>query len=76
VGNGTSAETLAQALQQAGAYNAMQLDIHQPYTHFLTYQLDADGFTLTASPLLNQMIYKPRLYLAPNPRDFFYLTAR
>ena len=38
VGNGTSVGTLAQALLQAGAYNAMQLDINQHYAHFATYQ--------------------------------------
>jgi hypothetical protein len=37
VGNGTSAQTLAEAFAQAGAYDAMQLDINQFYAHFNTY---------------------------------------
>jgi hypothetical protein len=80
VGNGTSAETLAEALQQAGAYNAMQLDINQFYAHFFTYQpsdpATSKGFNLTGQRLVNEMIYNPHLYLTPYPRDFFYITLR
>ena len=80
VGNGTSAATLAEALQQAGAYMAMQLDINQFYAHFYTYQ-PADGpdtlqgFQLTGERLVDEMINNPHLYLSPYPRDFFYLTG-
>ena len=80
VGNGTSVESLADAFLQAGAYNAMQLDINQFYAHFYTYQpispATAGGFDLTGERLLDQMINNPHLYLTPNVRDFFYLTAR
>ena len=80
VGNGTSAESLADAFLQAGAYNAMQLDINQFYAHFYTYQTSSPetsgGFDLTGQRLLDQMINNPHLYLTPNVRDFFYLTAR
>ncbi|MFZ1040176.1 MAG: phosphodiester glycosidase family protein [Anaerolineales bacterium] len=80
VGNGTSAETLADALQKAGAYNAMQLDINQFYAHFYTYYPSnpavSEGFQLTGQRLVDQMINNPHLYLAPNVRDFFYLTTR
>jgi hypothetical protein len=79
VGNGTSAATLAEALQNAGAYNAMQLDINQYYAHFYTYTPANDpakGFTMTGEPLLAEMIYNPHLYLTPNARDFFYLTLK
>ncbi len=79
VGNGTSAATLAEALQNAGAYNAMQLDINQYYAHFYTYTPANDpskGFTMTGEPLLAEMIYNPHLYLTPNVRDFFYLTLK
>jgi hypothetical protein len=81
VGNGTSAETLAEALLKAGAYNAMQLDINQFYAHFYTYQPVGDsaasqGFQMTGQRLLDEMINNPHLYLTPNIRDFFYLTAR
>ncbi len=75
VGNGTPASTLAEALQQAGAYNAMQLDIHQFYAHFYTYQPDATG-SLAATRLLDQMTFNPQIYLTPSLRDFFYVTTR
>jgi Phosphodiester glycosidase len=80
VGNGTSALTLAQALKDAGAYSAMQLDINQYYAHFETYQSDkssnSTGFKLVAERLLNKMINEVNIYLTPNARDFFYLTDR
>jgi hypothetical protein len=83
VGNGTSAAILAEALQHAGAYMAMQLDINQFYAHFYTYQYLPTGdpaatqnFQLTGDRLLKEMINNPHLYLTPNPRDFFYLTLR
>ena len=77
VGNGTTVQTLAQALQQAGAYNAMQLDINRPFAHFVTYQRSGSLATgLTAVPLLNQMENDPTLYLVPHSRDYFYLTTQ
>ena len=74
VGNATTVDTLAQALLQAGAYNAMQLDINHPFAHFVTYQPTSGG-AQTAVPLLNQMESSPTLYLVPNQRDYFYLTT-
>ncbi len=74
VGNGTTVEFLADALQQAGACNAMQLDIHQYYAHYVTYSNGGNG--PQASPLLEQMLDIPELYLTPSVRDFFYLTLR
>ena len=81
VGNGSSASTLAQALQNAGAYSAMQLDINQYYAHFNTYQpvtgfAASQRFQLTGEPLLDKMINIPHLYLTPSVRDFFYLTVQ
>jgi Phosphodiester glycosidase len=76
VGNGTSVATLAQALQQAGAYNAMQLDINQHYAHFAVYQPSGKpGNSLQAVQLLDQMQSDPNLYLTPHSRDYFYLTT-
>ena len=80
VGNGTSVATLAEALQKAGAYMAMQLDINQYYAHFDTYQPTdgsntSQGFRFTSERLVDEMIYDPHLYLSPYPRDFFYLTG-
>jgi hypothetical protein len=77
VGNGTTVETIAKALLQAGAYNAMQLDINRPFAHFDTYQPapTAMGHP-TAVPLLAQMLGDTSIYLTPHTRDYFYLTTR
>jgi hypothetical protein len=76
VGNGTSVGTLANALLEAGAYNAMQLDINQHYAHFATYQPTGNpGTPLKAVQLLDQMGTDPNLYLAAHSRDYFYLTT-
>jgi Phosphodiester glycosidase len=78
VGNATTASSLASALQEGGAYWAMQLDINSGYQHFVTYQTNnsGTGLSLTAQPLLSEMSNDPSLYLKPNDRDFFYLTVR
>jgi hypothetical protein len=76
VGNGASVQTLAQALLNAGAYNAMQLDINQHYAHFATYQSTGNASSpLKAVQLLDQMESDPSLYLTPHSRDYFYLTT-
>ena len=76
VGNGSTVNTLAQALQNAGAYNAMQLDINRHYAHFVTYQsADNTNSSLSAVQLLSQMENDPTIYLVAHSRDFFYLTT-
>lgn len=74
VGNGTDVRFLAQALQQAGAYWAMQLDINQYYAHFNTYS-EVDGL-LVSQPLLAEMTNNTKLYVTPGFRDFFYVMLR
>jgi len=80
VGNGTSAMTLAQVLQEAGAYSAIQLDINQFYAHFETYHPNSPSnsrdLNLIAERLLNKMINMEHIYITPNARDFFYLTTK
>jgi len=77
VSNGTTVQDLANAFQQAGAYNAMQLDINEFYARFVTYQPDATQSSgLSAERLLSQMTNVQSLYLTPSARDFFYLTLR
>ena len=76
VGNGATMETLAKALQNAGAYNAMQLDINRHYAHFVTYQsVSTANTSLSAVQLLSQMESDPTIYLVAHSRDFFYLTT-
>ncbi len=74
VGNGTDVTFLAEALQQAGAYWAIQLDVNQYYARFVTYT--QSGGAPTGQMLLDQMTDNPRLYVTPSLRDFFYLTLR
>jgi hypothetical protein len=77
VGNATTTDLLAKALQQAGAFNAMQLDINRHYAQFVTYKAtDNPKNPLTAIQLLDQMEKNPMIYLVPHSRDFFYLTSR
>ncbi len=74
--------SLAYALQQAGAYYAMQLDINGGgwYTRFTTYTPPGNPtvthFPVIANGLLKQMYVPPTLYLTPYDRDFFYITTR
>ncbi len=79
-GNSLTVRSLAEALQQAGAYYAMQTDINGFYTRFVTYQ-PADnpkvtGYPLVASKLLKEMSGDPALFLHPYDRDFFYVTLK
>src|SRR5258708_780369 len=76
VGNGTTIPLLAQALQKAGASNAMQLDINQHFIHFVTYARNRTNTTLSAIQLLDQMEADPNVFLTASSRDFFYLTSR
>ncbi len=75
VGDALTAARLAEVLRAAGAAAALQLDINNYWVRFVTFQLDAQG-RLFAQPLITAMAREPRKYLAPERRDFFYLTAR
>jgi hypothetical protein len=78
-GNSVTVQSLAQALQQAGAYYAMQTDINGFYTRFVTYQPAGNAKTaypLVANKLLKEMSGDPELFLHPYDRDFFYLTLK
>ncbi|MGB8648519.1 MAG: phosphodiester glycosidase family protein [Anaerolineae bacterium] len=73
-GPSLTVQALATALQHAGAYYAMQLDINAPYTRFVTFWNIAPNH-LVADKLLSQMVGTPSQFLTPYDRDFFYLTA-
>ncbi len=79
-GNSLTVQSLAQALQQAGAYYAMQTDINGFYTRFVTYQPTSSpkitGYPMVANKLLNEMSGDPALFLHPYDRDFFYITLK
>ncbi len=61
---------LAQALTRAGATRGMQLDIHSSMVSFNAFG-SAHGQPRT---LLPGMAQSARRYLAPDQRDFFYVT--
>jgi hypothetical protein len=67
--------TLAQALIIGGAERAMQLDINSYWTRFVTYTPAADGHTPIAQKLIDAMGGNARQFLAPDTRDFFYVTT-
>jgi hypothetical protein len=74
-GDGLTVPSLAQALATGGADRAMQLDINSWWTRFVTYVPSSAGNHLVAQKLLSDMVGNSRQFLAPDTRDFFYLTA-
>jgi hypothetical protein len=67
---------LTRAVQDAGAFQAIQLDINNFYTHFEAFTVVSDN-QLTAVPLLDQMKGPgDHRYLTINKRDFFYITTK
>jgi len=77
-GPSLTVESLGRALQEAGAYYAMQLDINGFYTRFVTYApSDAANskYPVKADKLLKEMTASPTQFLTPYDRDFFYVTA-
>jgi hypothetical protein len=74
-GDSLTVPTLAQALIMGGADRGMQLDINSYWTRFVTYTTSPDGHTPIAQKLIDTMVGDTRQFVAPDTRDFFYLTA-
>jgi hypothetical protein len=75
VGFDLTLPALARAIKAAGAYQAIQLDINNFYTHFEAFTLVNKN--LAVVPLLDQMKGPgDHRYMSINSRDFFYLTIR
>jgi hypothetical protein len=73
-GEGVSLPTLANAMQDAGAYQAMQLDINNYYVLFTTFQL-ING-KQSAVPLLPKgMNSNVNRFLGAYSKDYFYITS-
>jgi hypothetical protein len=73
-GPSLSMEALAQAMQAAGAWNAIQLDINNYWTLFVKYQ--PSGSKLIPEPLLPRlMVSNVERYLWNYSRDYFYITS-
>jgi hypothetical protein len=76
VGPAMNISTLAGILQDAGAVNAMELDINPSWTNYITYSHPSPG---TASPTVlppaNSAV-NPNRYLQPSSRDFVAVLPR
>jgi hypothetical protein len=72
--NAASAQTLGEALQKAGAQEAMQLDVNVWHVFYFSYELNGKG--LVPTKLIPSLPGSGQTYLKPNERDFMYLTLR
>ena len=76
VGFNLTLPALARAVEGAGAFQAIQLDINNFYTHFEAFT-PGSNHSLTVVPLLDQMKGPgDQRYLTINKRDFFYVTVK
>jgi hypothetical protein len=66
--NYQTVESLAKVLQRAGAVRALELDINEDWTSFISYRHPG---ALQPSNLLPEMLRPPERYLTPDERDFF-----
>ncbi|MCU1454476.1 MAG: hypothetical protein JWN46_2622 [Acidimicrobiales bacterium] len=73
-GNKFTLQTLADALVQAGAVRAMQMDIHNAMVSASLYRQTPGG--VASSKLLPAMPRPATRYLQPDQRDFFTVVAR
>jgi len=68
-------KALTTALTDAGVVRGMELDIHSAMVSFSSWAPSAPGHVVPAK-LLPNMSRPADRYLAPDQRDFFYLTLR
>ena len=66
--NYQTVESLAKVLQRAGSVRALELDINEDWTSFISYRHPGAG---QPSNLLPEMYRPPERYLTPDERDFF-----
>jgi hypothetical protein len=71
--NYQTVESLAKVLQRAGAVRAIELDINEDWTSFISYRHPG---ALEPSNLLPEMYRSPERYLVPDERDFFAIYLR
>jgi len=76
VGNSLVPSTLAKSLLDAGAVNAIQLDINPPWVRFIVYTPMGNG-QYTSTPLLTNMLENGGYsYLHGYNKDFFYIYKK
>jgi hypothetical protein len=73
--NYQTVRSLAEILKRAGAVRAIELDINEDWTSFITYR---HPNAVEPSNLLPEMFRPPERYLTPDERDFFavYVNGR
>ncbi|HEY2716902.1 MAG TPA: phosphodiester glycosidase family protein [Solirubrobacterales bacterium] len=71
--NYQTVESLAKVLKAAGAVRALELDINEDWTSFITYRHPGGR---EPSNLLPEMFRSPERYLVPDERDFFAVYLR
>lgn len=71
--NYQTVESLAKVLKRAGAVRALELDINEDWTSFISYR--GPG-ARSPSNLLPEMYRSPERYLTPDERDFFAVYLR
>ncbi len=71
--NYQTVESLAKVLQRAGAVRAMELDINEDWTSFISYRHPGAG---EPSNLLPEMFRPATRYLEPDERDFFAVYVK
>lgn len=71
--NYQTVESLAKILRRAGAVRALELDINEDWTSFITYRRPGAG---EPSNLLPEMFRPATRYLTPDERDFFAVYVR
>jgi len=72
-GNSLSADSLAHAMQAAGACSAMQLDINSPYVLTSLYFSQQDG-SIESARFMDSMGDNPARFLGTQENDFMYVT--
>ncbi len=75
VGASMSVRTLANIVHDAGAVRAMELDINQSWTNFITYTHPRKGEAVPHMLTTNEHP-NPYRYLQPSSRDFVAVLAR
>lgn len=71
--NYQTVESLAKVLQRAGAVRALELDINEDWTSFISYRRPGGR---EPSNLLPEMYRSPERYLTPDERDFFAIYLK
>jgi uncharacterized protein YigE (DUF2233 family) len=76
VGPAMNIQSLAAVLQDAGALNAMELDINPDWTNYITYSHPSPGSAVPAVLPPPNASVNPSRYLQPSSRDFVAVLPR